>query len=168
MIIDKLTLHNFGIYGGRPEIELTPTSSKKPIVLFGGLNGGGKTTFLDALMLVLYGKFAKCSNRGNLGYDEFLRKSINRHVNEKDGASIELAFRHRQSNVEESIRITRSWRATGKGIREDVNVFRNDQFDPSAGMSLSRSSFRHELPTCFSLMAKRSKISPLRSTLRAS
>ncbi len=130
MIIDKLTLHNFGVYGGRHEIELTPTDPTKPITLFGGLNGGGKTTFLDALLLVLYGKFAKCSNRGNLSYDDYLRKSINRQVSEKDGAAIELTFRHRQSNIEESIRVTRSWRATGKGIREDVTVYRNDEIDP--------------------------------------
>ena len=130
MIIDRLTLHNFGVYGGRHEIELTPTDPTKPITLFGGLNGGGKTTFLDALLLVLYGKFAKCSNRGNLSYDDYLRKSINRQVSEKDGAAIELTFRHRQSNVEESVKVTRSWRATGKGIREDVTVYRNDQIDP--------------------------------------
>ena len=103
MILDNLTLHNFGVYGGRHEIALTPTSSEKPIILFGGLNGGGKTTFLDALLLVLYGKFAKCSNRGSQSYDDYLRKSINRNVNPKDGAAIELEFRHRQSNVEESM-----------------------------------------------------------------
>lgn len=130
MIIDKLTLHNFGVYGGRHEIELTPTDPNKPITLFGGLNGGGKTTFLDALLLVLYGKFAKCSNRNNLSYDEYLRKSINRQVSEKDGAAIELSFRHRQSNIEESVKVTRSWRATGKSIREAVTVYRNDQIDP--------------------------------------
>ena len=130
MILDILTLHNFGVYGGRHEIELTPMDPKKPITLFGGLNGGGKTTFLDALLLVLYGKFAKCSNRGNASYEEFLRKSINRHVSEKDGAALELHFRHRRSNVEEAIKITRSWRATGKGIREDVTVIRNGRLDP--------------------------------------
>jgi DNA sulfur modification protein DndD len=132
MIIDKLTLHNFGVYGGRHEIELTPTNPSKPITLFGGLNGGGKTTFLDALLLVLYGKFAKCSNRGNLSYDDYLRKSINRNVSAQDGAAVELEFRHRQSNVEESIKVSRSWRATGKGIREDVTVYRNGQIDPES------------------------------------
>jgi len=117
MIIDKLTLHNFGVYGGRHEIELTPTSSERPIILFGGLNGGGKTTFLDALLLVLYGKFAKCSNRGNLSYEDYLRKSINRNVNPIDGAAIELEFRHRQFNIEESIKVSRSWRAAGRSMR---------------------------------------------------
>ena len=33
MIIDKLTLHNFGVYGGRHEIELTPTDPKKPMLV---------------------------------------------------------------------------------------------------------------------------------------
>lgn len=132
MIIDKLILHNFGVYAGRHEIALTPTSKQKPIALFGGLNGGGKTTFLDALLLVLYGKFAKCSNRNNLSYDDFLRKCINRKVCPKDGAGLILEFRHRQSNVEESIKISRSWRATGKGIREDVTVYRDGQVDPES------------------------------------
>jgi DNA sulfur modification protein DndD len=132
MIIDKLTLHNFGVYGGRHEIELTPTNPDKPITLFGGLNGGGKTTFLDALLLVLYGKFAKCSNRGNLSYDDYLRKCINRNVSAQDGAAVELEFRHRQSNVEESIKVSRSWRPTGKSIREDVTVYRNGKIDPES------------------------------------
>jgi DNA sulfur modification protein DndD len=130
MIIDKLTLHNFGVYAGRHEIDLTPMDPKRPITLFGGLNGGGKTTFLDALLLVLYGKFAKCSNRGSLSYDDFLRNSINRNVSQNDGASIELSFRHRQMSVEESVKICRSWRGTGKGVREDVTVYRGDQIDP--------------------------------------
>lgn len=129
MIIDKLTLHNFGVYRGRHTIELAPIDRSKPIILFGGMNGGGKTTFLDALLLVLYGKFARCSNRGSLSYEDFLRRSINRNVRAKDGAAIELEFRHRRSNKEESIRIIRTWRATGKGLREIVSVYRDDRLD---------------------------------------
>ena len=34
MILTKLALHNFGIYGGRHEIDLT-IQKDKPIILFG-------------------------------------------------------------------------------------------------------------------------------------
>jgi len=57
MIIKQLTLENFGIYHGKHCIDLS-VEDGKPIILFGALNGGGKTTFLDALQLVLYGKHA--------------------------------------------------------------------------------------------------------------
>jgi DNA sulfur modification protein DndD len=46
-----------------------------PIILFGGINGGGKTTLLDALQLALYGPRARCSKRFNLSYEDFLKQS---------------------------------------------------------------------------------------------
>lgn len=55
MILDEIILHDFGTYGGRQNITLTPDSPDRPIILFGGLNGGGKTTLLDALQLCFSG-----------------------------------------------------------------------------------------------------------------
>ena len=92
MIFTEIIIHNFGIYKGRHVVDLTPKSANRPIILLGGLNGGGKTTFLDALQLTLYGKFAKCSNREELSYNDYLKDSINRHVDPKDGAALELEF----------------------------------------------------------------------------
>ena len=43
MIIKRLVLHNFGVYAGTNAFEF---HANKPIVLIGGLNGRGKTTFL--------------------------------------------------------------------------------------------------------------------------
>ena len=40
MILDTIILENFGAYGGRQEALLTPEEGK-PIILFGGMNGGG-------------------------------------------------------------------------------------------------------------------------------
>jgi DNA sulfur modification protein DndD len=130
MILDQLTLHNFGIYNGRHEIPLTPRSKTKPITLFGGLNGSGKTTLLDALKLVLYGKLADCSNRRDLSYEEFLRRSIHRTVAPEDGASIELTFRHHVDGVERTFRIQRVWHVKGRTVREHVEVHRDEQLDP--------------------------------------
>ena len=79
MIIKKLSLENFGIYKGRHALDLA-ISKDKPIILLGGLNGGGKTTFLDALQLVLFGKHAKCSNRAHQSYSNFLTSTRNRYV----------------------------------------------------------------------------------------
>ena len=47
MIFEKLTLHNFGLFRGKQVLDLHPLPSNghtTPIILFGGMNGGGKTT----------------------------------------------------------------------------------------------------------------------------
>ena len=125
MIIDKLTLHNFGVYKGRQTITLTPPKNK-PVILFGGLNGSGKTTMLDALQLVLYGKQANCSKRGQQSYDKFLLNSINRNCKPTDGATIELVFRQYREGIEHQYKITRSWVAKGKTVKESLNVLLQD------------------------------------------
>ena len=42
MLLEKITLQNFGIYKDENVFELTSTK-EKPIILCGGKNGGGKT-----------------------------------------------------------------------------------------------------------------------------
>jgi DNA sulfur modification protein DndD len=123
LTLDELVVENFGIYRERHVISLTPPSRKKPIVLFGGMNGAGKTTLLDALQLGLHGKRAKCSNRGNGSYDDFLRASINRFADASEGASIEVYFHHVNDGREQSFRVRRSWHENGNGLKESVDVF---------------------------------------------
>jgi DNA sulfur modification protein DndD len=120
--LDKLVVENFGAYRGKHSIKLTPPSRKRPIVLFGGMNGAGKTTILDALQLVLYGKRARCSSRGSLGYDDFLRQSMNRYADPEGGASIELWFHHVSDGQKQSYRVVRHWHANGNGMKETVDV----------------------------------------------
>lgn len=129
MILDSIALKNFGIYGGRQEIPLAPESPRKPIILFGGMNGGGKTTLLDAIQLVLYGPKARCSGRGKLGYREYLRDMIHRGADPTDGAAIELRFRRAVDGDMLPYRMTRSWRQTAKGIEEQIEVTREGEYD---------------------------------------
>ena len=126
MIINQLTLQNFGIYAGRQTVDLQPPSPEKPVVLFGGLNGGGKTTFLDAIQLALYGKFAECSNRGKLSYFEFLKRCIN-HSAIEEHAEIELEFTHTTSGVEEHYKLVRKWEERRGKIEETCVVWVDDE-----------------------------------------
>ena len=82
MIFLQLVLQNFGPYQGRQEINLRPETNNetRPIILFGGMNGGGKTTLMDAIRLALYGQRAQCSTRGNLSYPDFLTQCVNRNT----------------------------------------------------------------------------------------
>ncbi|MFM7887894.1 MAG: DNA sulfur modification protein DndD, partial [Pseudanabaena sp.] len=128
MIFRELTLQNFGAYQGKHTINLSVDISQDhpPIVLLGGLNGGGKTTFIDALRLVLYGAKAQCSTRGNLSYGEFLSQSVNREAKIGEEAAIELVFEQASFNKSElrqvPISISRRWTQQPKNGRDILEV----------------------------------------------
>ena len=130
MLLEQLVLHNFGLYRERQVVDLALSTPSKPIILFGGLNGSGKTTLLDAIQLVLYGKLAECSNRRGLPYEEFLRRSIHRASAPEEGATIELRFSHTNEGKRQIYRVIRSWRATQRSVRENVEVLVESKKDP--------------------------------------
>jgi len=126
MILDSITLKNFGVYRGEQSAVLKPASDQKPIILFGGMNGGGKTTLLDAVQLGLYGARARCSGRGRLGYRDYLRAMMNRSRLDGEEAGIELAFRRAVDGDMRYHRLRRSWNEEGK---ETVEVFTDSKPD---------------------------------------
>ncbi|MFP2344454.1 DNA sulfur modification protein DndD [Enterobacter ludwigii] len=130
MILEELKVNNFGIYKGMHEISLDSSDPSKPVILIGALNGAGKTTFLDALQLALYGRFAKCSNRGRLSYSAFLEKNINHFANPKT-ASVTIRFRHDDNSFKPHIfEIERSWeKINKKECREKITVLYNGVHD---------------------------------------
>lgn len=132
MILDELVLHDFGVYGGRQSLTLTPQSREQPIVLVGGLNGGGKTTILEALQLCLFGPAAPAAARSPGGYEEHLKRRIHRAAGVQE-AGVELAFRHTSNGVEQSIRVVRSWSIGRAGAcRETLEILRDGQLDKLA------------------------------------
>jgi DNA sulfur modification protein DndD len=128
MILDSITLNNFGAYCGRQEAILTPEDGK-PIILFGGMNGGGKTTLLDAIQLAFYGQKARLSNRGRLGYRAYLSESIHRGSDSKEGAGIILRFRRMIDGEVRHFELQRNWHEGVKGIEETVCVLRDGKTD---------------------------------------
>lgn len=128
MILDTLMLENFGAYAGRQQLILTPEPDR-PIVLFGGMNGGGKTTLLDALQLVLYGPKARLSNRGRVGYRDYLGACIHRAADPGEGAGLTLRFRRVHEGRTRHYEVQRSWRLGVKGIEESLRVLLDGELD---------------------------------------
>lgn len=125
MILLELTLENFGPYRGKQVINLRPKNNDNvisPIVLFGGMNGGGKTTLMDAIRLALYGQRAQCSTRGNLSYPEFLKQAVNKQALPYETTSVELLFEHIYNNMQVEFRIKRSWTRNPKNGKDILGV----------------------------------------------
>ncbi|WP_411359841.1 DNA sulfur modification protein DndD [Pseudidiomarina salilacus] len=128
MIFKELTIKNFGIYQGEHRIDLE-VADGKPVILIGALNGGGKTTFLDAIQLVLYGKHARCSNRAGSVYGNFLASCKNRFAPAQDEVMLRLSFLHRSENRIRRYDIERSWQVKGEVAKDRVRVLVDCQHD---------------------------------------
>ena len=130
MIFKELVLQNFGPYRGRQVINLAPADGAQPIILFGGMNGGGKTTLMDAIRLALYGHRAPCSTRGSLAYKEFLRQAVNRQSQDEPTA-VELSLQLTLNNAAQptEFRICRSWTKDTKSSRDQLDILVNGEPD---------------------------------------
>jgi DNA sulfur modification protein DndD len=128
MIFNSLTLENFGAYSGAQQMTLSPLPGK-PVVLVGGMNGGGKTTLLDAVQLVLYGSRARTSTRGRESYHDFLRSCINRNALPEIGAKITLTFSRFSGGQAIACEVQRAWRETSRGMVETLMVTEGDDYD---------------------------------------
>jgi len=129
VILEELVLHDFGAYAARQTLALAPTAPGRPITLIGGLNGSGKTSLLDALLLALYGPLAPLAARRGLSYEAYLRRMIHRAAPIPE-AAVELAFRTYRDGSEQRYRIKRVWKATKSGgVSERLEVLHNGSLD---------------------------------------
>ncbi|WP_217525506.1 DNA sulfur modification protein DndD [Vibrio metschnikovii] len=118
MLITKLTLNNFRVFRGVHEIDLRPIPesfdrSRRPIILFGGLNGAGKTSILSAVRLVLFGRQSFNLMLTNNDYINELNELIHKGagtISQPDSASIELEFQYSQNGEESTYKVIRGWK----------------------------------------------------------
>ena len=77
MIIRSVTFEDFGVYGGRHTLDLAPRTEgtfDRPIVLFHGKNGVGKTSFVEGVRLALHGPLALGRRVSRRVYLDHLRR----------------------------------------------------------------------------------------------
>ena len=132
MIFNQLCLENFGIFQGRNKFRLDFADDKQPnksIVLIGGMNGRGKTTFLEAVLLVLYGRYSVAFKETELNYTDYLRKFTNTSYGNTK-ASIELDFSVVSEGEKINLKVKRSWDASKSRIFEQLDVWTDGVYDP--------------------------------------
>ena len=135
MIIKKIILENYGLYAGEIEFDLAPRSQdgqKRNIVLIGGKNGFGKTTFLNALRIALYGKAALGKRVSQSEYEVFLRNQIHQNKDshlKNNSSRLAVEFEYVALGKHKNYKIERSWKVEGKGIKEFLKIYSDGQLE---------------------------------------
>ena len=144
MIIKSLTLNNFRVFNGVNDISLAPTSDDKSIILFGGLNGAGKTSILTGVRVALYGRSAFGFNMTSTEYHEQLAALIHKGNGiQHNNASIELVFTYSQQGVENEYKVIRSWR---KGQKDKLALYKNDVAEAALGYEQCQAFLNELIP----------------------
>lgn len=115
MILTKFKLENYGLFSGENEFDLVPRvkyRKTRPVILFGGKNGAGKTTFLDAIRLLLYGRRSLGAKPSQKDYEALLLARVHRNKNENTRANyakVGLEFEHVVGGEKHLFYAERSW-----------------------------------------------------------
>ncbi len=90
------------------------------MVLFGGKNGTGKSTLLEAIRLCFYGQFATRELQVAESYEKYLLSRIHSDpaaVIQPSAAAIEVEFDYAESGALQSYSVLRSWERRNGGSR---------------------------------------------------
>ena len=126
MIISSLNVENFRVFKGKHRINLEPNKDQ-PIVLFGGLNGAGKTSILTAVKLALFGKASLKGNITSRIYSDYLEDQINRGDGNLNSASVALQYEYTKLGKPYKYKINRSWALKDEKIKESLVIHENDK-----------------------------------------
>lgn len=125
MIIKRLTLHNFGVYAGTNTFVFSNT---KPVVLIGGMNGRGKTTFLNAVLIAMYGSNSFAYRDSDINtYGQYLRSFVNESDKSLESfVEIEFEIDATDDNI---YTVLRKWNSNKARTKETIEVRKNGKKD---------------------------------------
>lgn len=147
MIFKTLSLENFRVFNDIHEIELAPRKDgllSKPVILFGGLNGAGKTSILTAIRLALLGRKAIGATLSKKDFHKYLVEQINAKAakeSENPITKVSLDFTHTHQGNHSIYRVERSW---SRDTEEKLVLFKNNELEKSLTTEQVQ-SFLHEL-----------------------
>jgi DNA sulfur modification protein DndD len=132
MMFKNLEVENLGAFSGRNAFDLKTCdmgNSHQPIIIFGGRNGTGKTTLLEAIKICLYGDAFRGRKMPRWMYQKYLRQRLHRSVDGKvpSRASVSVGFDYARSGYVDEYLVSRSWRFTESNITEKLEIEQNNE-----------------------------------------
>jgi DNA sulfur modification protein DndD len=125
MRLNQLTITNFGIYKDENTFSF-PYSSEKKVSLILGKNGSGKTTFLNAFKICLFGSMILKNRTITKNYEAFILDKLNKDALKEalPRFSIRASFISQIHNYDGEFVIERTW-STNPSFKESVCMQRN-------------------------------------------
>lgn len=151
MILKKIKLVNFRSFLGEHVIDVSPHENRaaQPVVLFGGLNGAGKTSILLAVKLALYGKLSLGRNIAARKYEEFIEESIHRRKSFTEPLSecgVGLTFSFDKQGRDVEYEVFRSWVKKSSSFEESVSILENGKALQALGSKESEGFLNQLIP----------------------
>lgn len=152
MILNRLSLWDFGIYNGRHDFDLQPTRTpqfEQPITIFRGKNGVGKSTIMEAMRLAFHGSLILGNRVSRSAYLQYLASRIHRHDDPlvtATEAGVEVEFEYVVAGKSSICVVTRHWRRTGERILESVELLEDGKSTKNLAQDAIEALLRELLP----------------------
>ncbi|GAA0179049.1 DNA sulfur modification protein DndD [Clostridium sediminicola] len=125
MRLKQLTINNFGIYIDENTFSF-PYSNDKKVSIVIGKNGAGKTTFLNAIKICLFGSMILKNRTITKSYKDFIMDKLNKDALKETipRFGVKATFISRVHNYDGEFTIERTWDVSNS-FKESVYMKRN-------------------------------------------
>lgn len=128
IIFNKLHINNIGVFKDSNTFHLkVDLNNNENIILFGGKNGTGKTTFIESIKICLYGNSYYGFSKSK--YEKFIKEIIHK---DKNIAEISIDFDYFKLGIKENYTVLRRW-VLDKNIKEEFLIYKDQKVIENIG-----------------------------------
>ncbi len=148
MLIEQIILENIGSYRGPNLFDLSINSNEKNVILIGGENGAGKTTFLNSIRLGLFGSYGYGYKTENKEYFNQVYSFLNANARKQENElfSITILFNEVENYRRNSYTFKRSWSLTGGNLKEKFTILKDGSHLNDAETDIYQSKLKDTFP----------------------